>query len=73
MYYVFDGAEMHYFADLAEARAFYVSGSAADNEFRSLWELGFEDVETGFGCVLDSQFDYSGCVDNGKNVQDVQG
>lgn len=53
MYYVFDGAEMHYFSDRSEALFFYQEGSKADKpEFRSLWEFGLEDQETGFGVII---------------------
>lgn len=62
MYYVFDGAEMYYFNSRFLARLFYEVGFANDHSpFASLWELGFEDVRTGFGCFLESKW---GCVSN---------
>lgn len=57
MYYVFDGAEMHYFNSRFLARLFYEVGFANDySPFACLWELGFEDVRSGFCCFLESKW-----------------
>lgn len=59
MYYVFDGAEMHYFDSKFLARLFYNVGFDHDyTPFACLWEYVYENLETGYGCVLDSKYDY---------------
>lgn len=57
MYYVFDGSELHYFNSKFLARLFYNVGFDNDKSpYACLWEYGFENVDSGYGAIIESKF-----------------